>query len=504
MWVRSFFSKNCILVKLKPNRDSIAVFRENQNCVHFRIQKISFATMCSKPLQLDRLNKLKEEYYSDTKNELAQNACTRFDPFEVAISKKRTDTCLHVYNIKIESEGKPVTNQEHSGRCWLFAALNVMRLPFMKKYGIEEFEFSQTYLFFWDKIERSHYWLNNIVTTAKQGEKLEGRLVNFLLHDPINDGGQWDMIVNLVNKYGLVPKKFFPDAFSSRNSNHMNMIIKTKLREYAKELRDKVSSGASDEDIQSTIDKQIAVIYNIVATCLGIPPEKFTFEYYNKEKEYKTFGPLTPQEFYEKHVRPLFNVDDKVCLVNDPRELNPFGKLYTLQCLGNVVGGRRTAYNNQPIGVLIDVVLKSIRSGEAVWFGCEVSKRFERKNGLEDLDAHDYRLVFNTDVQVGLPKADRLLYGDSCMTHAMVFTAAATDADGKATKFRVENSYSDKEYDKGYLLLTEPWFREFVFEVVVDKKHVPQAVLDVFAQEPTVLPAWDPMGTLACPVCTNT
>ncbi|XP_045770057.1 bleomycin hydrolase [Maniola jurtina] len=469
---------------------------------HFKIN-ISSVTMCSNPLSLGTLDKFRNEFYSNPKNELAQNACARFDPFEVAISKRRTDASLHVYNIKIESEGKPVTNQENTGRCWLFAALNVMRLPFMKKYCIDEFEFSQSYLFFWDKIERSHYWLNNIVTTARQGEKLDGRLVNFLLKDPINDGGQWDMVVNLVNKYGLMPKKCFPETFSSRRSLHMNALIKTKLREYAKELRDKVSSNASDEDIQCTIDKQIAVIYNIVGTCLGIPPEKFTFEFYNKEKAYNTFGSLTPQEFYNKHVRPLFNVDDKVCLVSDPRESNPFGNLYTLECLGNMVGGRQTAYNNQPIETLIKVVKDSIQGGEAVWFGSEVSKRFERKNGLEDLDAHDFRLVFNTEVQVGLNKADRLLYGDSCMTHAMVFTAIGTDESGNPVKFRVENSYSDKDYDKGYLLLTAPWFREFVFEVVVDKKYVPEEVLSVFKQEAKVLPAWDPMGTLACPVCSK-
>ncbi|KAI8441956.1 hypothetical protein MSG28_005628 [Choristoneura fumiferana] len=519
----------------------------------------------TEPLSLERTTELRNKFFSDPKNELAQNVCTRFDPFEVAISRKRADSSLHVYNIKVESEGKPVTNQENSGRCWLFAALNVMRLPFCKKYGIEEFEFSQRvgnapviplvlrvsmgdgdrfpsgdpYLFFWDKIERSHYWLNTIVATAKQGEQLDGRLVNFLLRDPINDGGQWDMIVNLVNKYGVIPKKCFPESFSSRKSLHMNALIKTKLREFAKELRDLVAKNASDADIQATIDKQIAVIYHIVATCLGTPPEKFTFEYYNKDKVYNSLGSLTPKEFYDNHVRPLFNVDDKVCLVSDPRESNPFGQLFTLQCLGNVVGGRQTAYNNQPIETLMHgtyigwddddessssylhtkfhdskpsviwraamngVVKDSIAGGEAVWFGCEVSKRFERKNGLEDLDAHDYRLVFNTEVQIGLQKADRLLYGDSCMTHAMVFTAVGTDEKGNPTKFRVENSYSDKEYDKGYLLLTEPWFREFVFEVVVDKKYVPEQVLGVFKQEPKMLPAWDPMGTLACPLCSK-
>lgn len=459
--------------------------------------------MSTKPISLEAIKKLKDEFYADPKNELAQNACTRTDPFEVAISRKRTDAALHVYNIKVESEGKPVTNQENSGRCWLFAALNVMRLPFTKKYAIDEFEFSQSYLFFWDKIERSHYWLNNIVATAKQGEELDSRIVNFLLKDPISDGGQWDMIVNLVNKYGLVPKECFKESFSSRRSLHMNALIKTKLREFAKELREKVAAKASDEEIQNAVDKQVAIIYKIVATCLGTPPEKFTFEYYNKDKAYCTLGELTPLEFYDKHVRPLFNVDDKVCLVSDPRESNPFGALYTLQGLGNVVGGRRTAYNNQPVDTLLKAVADSIQGGEAVWFGCEVSKRFERKHGLTDLDAHDYRLVFGTDVQLGLRKADRLRYADSCMTHAMVFTALGTDEQGNATKFRVENSYGDKEYNKGYLLLTAPWFKEFVFEIVVDKKYVSEEVLAVFQQQPKVLPAWDPMGTLACAHCSK-
>lgn len=373
----------------------------------------------------------------------------------------------------------------------------------MKKYGIEEFEFSQSYLFFWDKIERSHFWLNNIVETAKKGEKLDGRVVNFLLKDPVNDGGQWDMLVNLVNKYGLMPKKCFPESYSSRRSVRMNALLRTKLREFAKELREKVTSDASDDEIQNTISKQMIVVYNIVAICLGIPPEKFTYEYYNKDKAYQVMGPLTPQEFYARHVKPLYDVDDKVCIVNDPRENNPYGHLYTLQYLGNMVGGRTTVYNNQPIEVLIKAVKDSIQGGEAVWFGCEVTKRFERKNGLEDLEAHDYRLVFNTEIQIGMPKEDRLLYGDSCMTHAMVFTAVGLDEQGNPLKFRVENSSSDKEYDKGYLLLTEPWFREFVFEVVVDKKYVSKEVLDVFKQELVELPAWDPMGTLACPLCAD-
>lgn len=264
------------------------------------------------------------------------------------------------------------------------------------------------------------------------------------------------------------------------------------------------------------------VIYRIVGICLGIPPETFTWEYYDKSKNYNSVGPITGLEFYEKYVKSSFDIEDKVCLTTDPRPTNPFGKVYTVDCLGNVVGGRDTIYNNQPPEVLMKLCAESIKANEPVWFGCEVSKRFSGKAGIEDLGAHDYKLVFGTDVQVTQSKADRLQYGESAMSHAMVFTAVSYDVsskfsfilyfqstvicntiffylqkDNKISKFRVENSWGDDRGDKGYLVLTSDWFHEFVFEAVIDKKHVPQDILDVFKQTPIVLPAWDPMGTLA-------
>lgn len=457
----------------------------------------SMASDCA-ALTRETLESFKKSFLSEEKNLLAQNVCSKVDPFEVALSRKRIEDTQHIYNSKIEAEAKPITNQKSSGRCWLFAALNVIRLPVMKHFNLEDFEFSQSYLFFWDKIERCNFFLNNIVETARRNEPVDGRLSSFLLYDPTCDGGQWDMIVNLINKHGLMPKKNFPESHCCEASARMNQVLKSKLREYAKAIRDLIQKGASDADVQALIEDQMTNVYRIVGICLGIPNDTFTWSYYDKNKAFHSVGPITPKDFYEEHIKPLFNVDDKVCLVTDPRTSNEYGKAYTVDCLGNMVGGRRCIYNNQPVELLLELTAKSIKEGEAVWFGCEVSKRFAGKLGIQDLKIHDFPLVFGVDIQTTMSKGDRLLYGESAMTHAMVFTAAHTNETGLVEKLRVENSWGEDRGEKGYLLMTAEWFKEFTFEVVVDKKYVSQDVLDVFNQEPVVLPAWDPMGTLAC------
>ncbi|XP_059488044.1 bleomycin hydrolase [Neocloeon triangulifer] len=446
-------------------------------------------------LTLEELTSLKDEFFSDEKNVVAQNACTRADPQEVCVSRQRLqEVSQHVFEHKVEAEIKPMTDQKNSGRCWLFATLNVIRLPFAKAMNIEEFEFSQGHLFFWDKIERCHFFLHNIVETVKRGEAVDGRLVSFLLHDPTCDGGQWDMVANLITKHGLVPKKCFPESFSCESSIRLNSVLKSKLREFAKELRNLVEAG---EDPLPTIKKQMKFVYRTVSIFLGVPPTEFTWQYLNKTKKYNSIGPITPQQFYEQHVKPIFNLDEKVCLVTDPRPSNPYGHLYTVDCLGNMVGGRTTIYNNQPVELLAKVAAESIKANEAVWFGCEVNKRFAGKAGLLDLELHNWKSLLGEEVYLNLDKAERLQYGDSMMTHAMVFTAVSTDDEGKPIKWRVENSWGDDRGEKGYLLMTQRWFDEFMYEVVVDKKFVPQEVLDIFQQKPVVLPAWDPMGTLA-------
>jgi len=381
--------------------------------------------------------------------------------------------------------------------------LNSVRVPFMKQYNFDDFEFSQSHLFFWDKIERCNHHLNNVVKAFKKDEKLDGRLMSFILKECMSDGGQWGMIVNLVHEYGLMPKKNFPESFSSESSGRLNIILRSKLLEFSKEIRDLLEETGSVVEAQALIAKQMGQIYRIVAICLGVPKDEFVWEYYDKSKAYHKVGPITAKQFYEEFVKPVYDIDNKLCLVHDPRPDNPYGNAYVVEYLGNMITGKPTIYNNQPVELLLNLTSDAIKSGELVWFGCEVSKRFAAKQGIEDLEIHDYKSVFGVDVGLGMPKADRLIYGESCMSHAMVFTAVSVDDQENPIKFRVENSWGDDRGDKGYLVMTADWFREFVFEVVIDKIHLPLDVIATSEKEPTVLPAWDPMGTLACKYCSD-
>jgi bleomycin hydrolase len=378
-----------------------------------------------------------------------------------------------------------------------------MRIPVMKQLKIEELEFSQNYLFFWDKIERLHYLLNVYVETARRGEPVDGRLVQHLLHNPSEDGGQWQMLVNLVEKYGVVPKKCFPDTWSSENSRRLGLIANNKMREYCKILREMVAADRTKEDIDNEVKRMMEVIYRIVSICVGSPPETVTWEFYDKEKVYQKIGPVTPLEFYRQYVQPHFNISDKVVIVNDPRPFNPYGQLYTVEYLNNMSQSPLVLYINQPADVLKRFASESIRNNEPVWFGCDVNKHCSwKKFGLEDLQLYNYDLVFGVGVH-GLNKSDRLIYGESLMTHAMVLTAVH-ELDGKTTKWRIENSWNETGGEKGYMAMTDDWFTEYVLEVVVDKKYLPPDILEILQQQPKVLPAWDPMGALAghrCP-CT--
>ncbi|PIK51655.1 putative bleomycin hydrolase [Apostichopus japonicus] len=425
-------------------------------------------------LTQSQIDEYSKDFYSDSKNLLAQSVAVKFDPLEVSINRDILNSYHHCFQHKV-AEVKPVTNQRSSGRCWIFACLNVMRLPFMKELNIDDFEFSQNYIFFWDKVERTNYFLQSFVDVFKKNLPVDSRLVSYLLSNPVNDGGQWDMLVNLIEKYGVMPKKCFPESHSSNASRRLNGLLNTKIREYAHILYEMVERKATDDEIQAEIKRMVGEAFRICAILLGTPPKEFTWEYYDKTRNHKVVGPITPQDFYSQLVKPVFNMKDKICLVNDPRPNSPFGKGYTVEYLGNVVGGQRTFYNNQPIEVLKAAAASTLMEGESVWFGCDVGKHYSGKTGILDLNVRNYDLVFGVTTR-NIDKAKRLLFGESLMTHAMVFTGVSLEE---------------------YLIMSDDWFSEFVYEVIVDKKHLAAEVLEVQNQDPVVLPAWDPMGALA-------
>ncbi|XP_048751935.2 bleomycin hydrolase-like [Ostrea edulis] len=442
------------------------------------------------------LQDMENAFSSDPKNKLAQNVCFMTNPRQVMKSQSDLRDKVHIFNCKVPTEGKPMTNQKASGRCWIFACMNAMRCSVMQLFKCDELEFSQNYLYFWDKLERCNYNLDSYIDCARRGETYEGRLVSHLLVSPSEDGGQWDMLVNLIEKYGVIPKACFKDSESAQQSRSMCGIINNKMREFCKKLHTMVFEKASDEEIQKEKSLMLQQIYSILSICLGTPPKTFTWEYYDKDKKYQKIGPISPVEFYQSKIKPLYNMKDKVCIVNDPRAKNPYNKLYTVEYLNNMTGGQPVLYINQPVSVLKQLTVKSLKEGEVVWFGCDVGKYNSIKpDGVLDLKALDYKLVFGFS-GLGLDKEGRLNYGESLMTHAMVITAVHSENDGP-TKWRIENSWGDTDGEKGYLVMSDEWFSEFVYEVVIDKKYLTDEILAVMKQSPVVLPAWDPMGALA-------
>ncbi|KAB0401056.1 hypothetical protein E2I00_001123 [Balaenoptera physalus] len=375
----------------------------------------------------EKVATLLQKLNSDPQFVLAQHAGTTHDLLDICLKRATVQGIQHMFQQAVHPEGKPITNQKSSGRCWIFPCLNVMRLPFMRKLNIEEFEFSQSYLFFWDKVECCYLFLNAFVDTAQEKEPEDGRLVQYLLTNPANDGGQWDMLVNIVEKYGVIAK-CFPESYTTEATSRMNDILNHKMREFCIRLRNLVYNSATKGEVSATQDTTIEEMCRVVCIYLRNPPETFAWEYRDKDKNYQKIGPITPLTFYREHVKPLFSMEDKVCLVNDPRSQHKYNRLYTVDYLRNMAGGRKTLYNNEPIDLLQKMVAASIKDGEAVWFGCDVGKHFNGKLGLGDMNVYDLELVFGVSMK-DTNKAERLTFGESLMTHAMTFTAVSEKDD---------------------------------------------------------------------------
>ena len=440
-------------------------------------------------ITLPNIRKFNKSFNSSTSNQLARNALIQNDINKVAVHWENFSKINHIFSNTI-SKQLPVTNQKSSGRCWGFAGLNLLRLEIVKNYNLSNFEFSQNYFMFWDKLEKANYFLENILKTLDQN--YDSRLMMHLLQAPVQDGGQWDMFVNLIEKYGLVPKSVMPETNHSSKSSMMNYFLTHKLRECAFILRKSKKPRTTIKQLRSKKEEMMSVIYSLLCMFLGNPPIKFDWSIKDKNNKFTRFNNVDPLNFYRKFTK--VKLKNKVCLINAPMSNKKMNELYTIDFLGNVVGGNIIKYANVEINELKKAAIKSIKNNEAVWFGCDVGKMFNRELGIMDMDLYDYEKLFDTKFKMN--KASRLEYGDSAMTHAMLFTGVDLKRN-TPTKWRVENSWGDKNGDKGYYLMSDSWFDEYNYEVVVDKKYLSNKTLEIFNREPHNLEPWDPMGALA-------
>ncbi|ORX69536.1 peptidase C1-like family protein [Linderina pennispora] len=442
----------------------------------------------SQDITLGQLDHYKENFDADIKNKLATLTISR-EGYSNALENRYVFT-QHppVFSNKLAIDA-PITNQKSSGRCWLFAGLNMLRQGMMNEHNLEELELSQPYLFFYDKLEKANWFLENILTTID--DDLEGRVVQYLLKDPVGDGGQWDMFVALIEKYGVVTKAAYPETFHTSSSGQMDKLITSKLREYAKDLRGMHAKGAKVLQLRAMKDQMLEEIHKILVISLGHPPAKFDWVFYDKDKGFHEFCNLSPLQFYHDHVK--LDCKQTVSLIHDPR--NAYMKKYTVKYLGNVVGAEDVHYINLPVEELKKYAAKVIKDGRPVWFGCDVGQFHSRDKGMMDTELIDYKTGFGFGINV--TKAERLQYGDSMMTHAMVLTGLHSEEGNKVVRWRIENSWGEDYGNKGYLTMTDRWFDEFVYQIVLEKKDLPKEILDVLDQDAVVLPPWDPMGALA-------
>lgn len=424
----------------------------------------------------------------------------------VCVDRSRLAKRSHTFNTPCTIQPKP-TNQKSSGRCWLFAALNMVRNKMMNNMNLPtSFELSQNHLFFWDKLERANYFLRTVAELAKT-EPRDQRLLDTLFDKPISDGGQWSMVINLVNKYGLIPQDVHRESHHSGASSELNWILNHKLREWGHSLL-----NFNEESVDAFILDKLQIVYNILCMTLGQPthPEdSFTWEYYDKKDKYHKIT-ATPLEFNKKHTG--IDLNDFTSVVHDPR--HEYGKKMTVMYHGNIYGGLSTTYNNLPIEMLEKMAINMIKNDIPVWFGCDMSAFRLADQSLMDTEVFSYDKTFDINVRQ-LSKADRLTTGDSSVTHAMVFTAVhlnttetkkletvnnqvheIVDSLETAERWRVENSWgSARGDDGGYYTMSRDWFYEYLFEIVAPVKDVESLMTGV--SDVIMLPLWDPLGNLA-------
>lgn len=440
-------------------------------------------------LDFDFTERLYANYLANPSLQATENAVSHNGLLKSLETRQSAIDNDYVFSIDLTKDA--VSNQKASGRCWMFAALNTFRHKLISDFKLENFELSQAHTFFWDKYEKSNWFLEQIIATADQ--EIGSRKVKFLLDTPQQDGGQWDMVVALFEKYGVVPKSVYPESISSSASRELNQYLNKLLRQDAQILRDLLAKGASPEEVQTQKENLLQEIFNFLAVNLGLPPRSFDFAYRDKDNVYHRDTNVTPQAFYEKYVG--LKLSDYVSIINAPTTDKPYNKSYTVELLGNVVGAPAVRYLNVEMNRFKELAIAQLKAGESVWFGSDVGQSSNRQTGIMATNTYDFSSGLGIHFHQG--KAGRLDYSESLMTHAMVLTGVDLDDNEQPLKWKVENSWGDKVGDKGYFVASDSWMDEYTYQIVVRKEFLTPEELAAYQAQPQVLAPWDPMGALA-------
>lgn len=426
----------------------------------------------------DMLNQIKSSYKHTPADKAIYNAMAETS---IAVLAKNHENLANFdtnFTNKVVSHG--ITDQQQSGRCWLFTGLNVLRAQMMAKYGLDEMEFSQNYCFFYDQLEKANLFLQGIIDTREK--PMDDKMVEWLFRNPISDGGQFTGISDVIGKYGVVPSSVMPETYSSENTSQIARLVGLKLREFGLQLRDEAAKGVKVSALEAKKTEMLSTVYRMLALAFGEPVERFTWTMNGETKEY------TPQSFYQEYLgNDLTN--NYVMLMNDPSR--EYYKCYEIDFDRHVYDGKNWTYVNLPVEDIKAMAIESIKDSTMMYFSCDVAKFLDSKHGTLDLKNFDYESLMGTTF--GMNKKQRVQTFASGSSHAMTLMAVDLDKDGKPKKWMVENSWGAEAGYKGHLIMTDEWFDEYMFRLVVEKKYVPEKVLNILKQKPIRLPAWDPM-----------
>lgn len=435
------------------------------------------------------LKSMEDSFNSKRGNIIASNASVKSGV--VAAATDYREARKYPFTFSVDLKQGEITDQMNSGRCWIFAAMNTFRYELIKKYNLKSFELSQNYIFFYDKLEKANYYFLNAI--GLKDEPVDGRLWSFINLDPLCDGGQWDMLANIVSKYGVVPSYAYPDSKNAAASRWLNEFLTSIIRERAISLRKAALGGASAKELNAQREEALNDVYRILAITLGQPPKTFDLILRDEDDKVTTDENITPKEFFDKYIG--IDLSSRISIINATSEDKPMGKTYSVKYLGNVAEGNPVKYLNLPIDTFKEAVIAQLKDGHPVWFGSDCMKFSLREEGIFDRKACGVEQFFN--VKYNFTKADRLTYGDSAMNHAMVILGVNIGSDGKPNRWRIENSWGKDAGSKGYYVCSDSWFDEFVYQAVVDKKYLKAKDRKLWEQAPVMLEPWDPMGTLA-------
>lgn len=456
----------------------------------------------------EQLKRYSEAFNKDRANLVAANAAVSTGILKAATAYRGVRELPRTFSVELKQGS--ITNQQHSGRCWMFASLNTLRYELMHKWNLEDFEFSESYLFFYDKLEKANYYLENILKTLD--EPTDSRLFQEVNGYPVGDGGWWQMFVSLVKKYGLVPKDAYPESENSRNSEAFEQYLRTKLREFAIALREGHRAGKSVEELRAQKTEMMATVYRICAIAMGEPPATFDVLLRVKDGDDDKDGEakdaakksgidsrrqivehgITPQEFYAKYVGE--DLDDFVCLANAPLANRPFFRRYVLKWDGNVAEAGGMEFVNVPLEVFRKAAVDQLKAGHPIWFACDCTQFSLRKDGIFDKASVRVDQLFGTDFD--LTKAEGLEYQDSPSNHAMTLTGVNLNEAGEPDRWKVENSWGKDNGADGYYVASGEWFDRFTQELVIRKEYLDGETLKALATEPIELEPWEPISRM--------